>query len=371
MKTSQILRWWSMLGVAAMGCDAQAPAGYTGESLLTLRGSIELTQQRPEGPLVPALLFPREGQGLSFDVLDVDVQGTFPADFQLEVRKPPPFIPTPDPHIGGPAAVLGYITAAAAGHPEMVRYANWHTGHSITGCVPTNCGDGGPCMTTEACVTEDTWCADDDCYNERKSCPKINSPAEQCTILSSEGDAKLKAEPLHEFAGFSTNYQVLYLADRAPADAYVTRAVGMKRAIEPGYHLVSKRRATDEERERMDACEREAEDLAVERTNQRRGTDYSHDDVFDYYCRTGDECPGGGFDCVPPPPPDGRLCVLSSAEREKLEDEVEKATNTAKLELDCPLSSRILQLVEDPSSERITVELSIDEGPGGAFSKLL
>jgi hypothetical protein len=145
---------------------------------LTLTGSVELTEERPDGALVPAILFPAGGS--TFDIVDMRVKGTFPSDFVLDVYDPPPTIPDPP-------AIMGYITAVPKDHPPKHVYSTFSTLLYSAGCSAIDCGAECP-----PCDVEAMWCAEDDCYYENRTCPKLDSPIEECTITKMEGDPKLK-----------------------------------------------------------------------------------------------------------------------------------------------------------------------------------
>ena len=86
-----------MLVVGAIGCDSVASDDYPGEVLATIRGLVVDDAAGPPGAIPPldvALVWGVwEGDaGLQAPVLaqKVAIQGTFPADFELTLRHPPP-----------------------------------------------------------------------------------------------------------------------------------------------------------------------------------------------------------------------------------------------------------------------------------------
>lgn len=344
-------RGWAWLSLLVGGCDAQAANGYRGESLLTLVGTVEIPEPRAAGPLVPALMFP--DQGSMFQLVDVSVKGEFPSDFRIDVYEPPPdSVLRPAPFLDEPAAAIGHITAVPQGHPGIIRFA------TQTVASASACADEG------RCVSRAMWCADaGECYRETRTCPEPDSPDADCTI-EAEGDPQLKLPPWEAFAGFSQNYLIAYLSGPVSAKSYTALALGAHQKLAAGYHLLAVREPTEEESAEIESCERDAEDIALARLNEPRGTDYRAEEfTTPQPCFDAGTC-AEGFECEPLDDlPQGRLCDLSDAARSELQDTFERAAMKARVELRCPVAGWVLTHVPDAQRERISVRLAPDANP--------
>ena len=347
--------------VTGFGCDAQASTGYDGEALLTLSGSVELTQSHPEGPLVPALLFPKGGS--YFDLVEVDVKGEFPSGFQINVYEPPPTIPEVDPEIGDPPAVIGYISAVQKKHPDIIRYATQGS-VGYESCNAPDCESD--CKAIKPCLREGSWCSsDNECYTENWTCAEYDTPIEECTIDSMSGDPTLK-DPFTAFAGFSTNFVVLYLTAHVSERSVTARTFNAPHGLDAGYHLIGIRAETDEERAQRRDCNQRATQRAIDAENRPRGTSYEYDDVIDYACQDQiDACMQEGSICEPMPTVVSKLCGLPEKQIDAIQEAVEAATMPAKLELGCRLRKDVATYIEDPAKERVTVELTTESSPFG------
>lgn len=338
-----------LMMLSVLGCDAQATQSYRGESLLTLLGSVEIPEPRASGPLVPALMF--QDGGSTFRLVDVGVQGEFPADFRLDVYETPPAqVVQGPPFPNEPAGALGYITAVPADHPDSIRFA------AVVGTSgPEPCEAGG------RCVSQGTWCADDgECYQETRTCPKPDSPDADCKI-DRFGDPELKRPRWEMFAGFSQNYVVVYLTGEASVDSYTAAALGTRAKLAAGYHLFSVREPSDEERADREVCIEQASNLAAARVNEPRGTDFRPDELRGYACNAPVSCTEG-FECTPSEP-NPRLCDLPGLTALELVEEYQRARELAALELRCPDAGWVMTHVPDAQRERITVKLSADANP--------
>jgi hypothetical protein len=113
---------------AAMGCDPVAGDRYQGEVLATIRGLVVEDMDGPPGvipPLEVALVWGVwEGDDpLQTRVLaqKVPIKGTFPADFELTVRQPPP---------AGAGVRQGEVTVNFAFIAAIAR-DSWQTGTAL------------------------------------------------------------------------------------------------------------------------------------------------------------------------------------------------------------------------------------------------
>jgi hypothetical protein len=274
--------------LALAGCDAQASTAYRGEPLLKVSGSVELTRIPSDGDLRPALAFLNREMG-EFQIVDVDASGDFPAEITMEVYQPPPedaFAPLREDGRGAKGA-LAYITAATADHPDKLQY-----GTSTGSAGPTTC-NGGPCECPESgCVRSSVeLCTHDGerCYSEVTTCPKSNSPAEDCTV-SFEGDESLKDSPWETFAGVSENYVLLYLKEALPAGDGAGLSMGTREALDQGYNLLAISALSREEDAENSNCLSLARSEALERFNDKHDTEYTALEIAGVQCAGPQDC---------------------------------------------------------------------------------
>lgn len=327
------LRPWLALAPCAcalLGCDRQAPADYSGEPLLSMRGRVELALEHPaEASLVPALAF-RNHESSELRIVDVEVSGEFPAEFALDVYLPPPpsaFVAISE-HVDEPEVALGYIAAVTPDHPATIRFAGGEQS-----------GGGGATDGEQVSIAE--WCtADgDECYRETTTCPSVDSPREECET-SGEGDPALKQDPWEHFAGLSENYAVVYLSKAVPADSYTSYLLGGDGPLARGYHLL--KLEPDPRADEEGICGGEAEQLAAQRYNDRHDSDHTLDELMNSGCASSDE------DCLP----------------ERARDEFATLRELAKVELDCPNDVK-LTAIAHPEREAISVRIGDDLSPFG------
>lgn len=120
---------WAALGLAAVaGCDSVAGDGYQGEALARIQGLVIDEMTGPPGavpPLDVALVWGvwMEGDGPTTGVLaeKVPIVGSFPADFELTLRNPPP---------AGAAVRFGDITLSY-GFVAAIAKDTWAPGTRI------------------------------------------------------------------------------------------------------------------------------------------------------------------------------------------------------------------------------------------------
>ncbi len=326
------------LALALAGCDAQASPAYKGEALLTISGSVEIVSQRERGELLPALAFLSKSSLLH--IMDVEVEGEFPSDFTLRVYEPPPKEATAETE-GGTEMAYGHITAVTPDHPDTIPYSL--RGESGGWCT----GEAGGAI--EYCETVESWCNASGCYEETRACPAIDSPPEDCEIISSSGDPSLRQDYWAAFAGLSEEHMVVYLVEPLAQGDSLARFLGVER-LEAGYYLVRMPAMTQAERltaeEAAEPCQREARVLALQRYNDAYGTNFAVSELS-----AGSPLCAPGQDCPEPLPPD-------------VYAEFHQLFQQAEDELEC-LADLMPQLVENPENERISVRIAADVQPAG------
>jgi hypothetical protein len=180
-------------------CDAQASTAYRGQPLLSMTGSVELAlDSSNQGELSPALAF-LNPEDAAIEIVDVEAQGEFPAEFAIQVYERPPqsaFFAIWDEQ-DAPKAALAFITAVTPEHPDAIEFADTQE----VSVRPTTCS-GGPCACPESgCVrSESKLCTRDGetCFMEKVTCPQSDSPEEDCTVEYS-GDPSVGDDPWQNF----------------------------------------------------------------------------------------------------------------------------------------------------------------------------
>ncbi|HKU44316.1 MAG TPA: hypothetical protein VJR89_39425 [Polyangiales bacterium] len=350
------------LGTLALAaCDPQLSPRYTGESLLTITGRVEISEQRSDSLVVPALGFvvPEKADIL---IRDVEVQGQFPSDFRLDVYEPPPrdaYFDLTYQKSGEPQLAVAYITAVPNDHPDQINTAT--SVNAYPQCSSASCSEG--CGANGCRVLRTEYCNSDlECYAEDTYCPTVDAPLEQCNTVAVSGDPKLKGSPLQAFAGFSQNYAVLFLETPARAGSVTAAVLGSDRGVPAGYGLYSFRALTDAESAVANSCTERAEVLAAQGFNQEYGTALTSLS-FDATCgpsaiaKFGDE-----LEDLPAP--------FCGSENEEGEDELDAALDArdryierAKFELGCALRNYAVERVADPANESVSVLIGPDSSP--------
>lgn len=123
------------------GCDALTDDGYRGEALLSLEGVID--NHRTSVPRdVNIYLLWASTTNAPNTAVKLDIQGTFPATFRLNVFTPPPIAPNfgfPDPSDSDWARLTLAHVIAATSDAELNYYLTFpwdHRGHGIFGVDP-------------------------------------------------------------------------------------------------------------------------------------------------------------------------------------------------------------------------------------------
>jgi hypothetical protein len=184
------------------GCDPQATDAYDGESLLTVRGRVELTLQRDdEAQLKPALAFQTESDA-KFRLIDVSTRGAFPAELTMDVLEPPPedAIFEMEYLTEQPRVAVGYIAAVT---PDLPREFAYDMPPSFV--TQTMFDDEG--MRWD-CDAENGFCYFDEEHEEdgvvrvrRTTCPSLDTPREMC----SESYPFEPVDMYRHFAGLSVS----------------------------------------------------------------------------------------------------------------------------------------------------------------------
>jgi hypothetical protein len=256
------------------GCDAKAGDDYQGEPLLSFEGSVRLASTQIEGELEPAIAFvPTQSR---LEILDVEVRGSFPANFTLDVLAPPAkgALTSARAYIREAPKeqklALGYITAVAADHPSEVRMAEgggykyeceggvtdlsrsgeappehepedgvrdpWDWERHILQVREMHRGNnpGAACTEEFFAIAMEPDRTESILYRQISKC---DYKFESCEIISSQGDPKYLRSPFEKVAGLSSNYLVLYLPGAVEADSPVARAFGGG-PLAAGYHLL-------------------------------------------------------------------------------------------------------------------------------------
>jgi hypothetical protein len=333
-----------VFGALAMGCDAQVSPDYVGEPLLTITGSVSIAGEHRDQELIPALGFPGLFDGPAVYVMDVQVHGSFPSDFQLDVSEPPPQGALEHPTLrtkGEPKVAVAYITAVTADHPTVVHN---YSSVSVTGYL---CEDArredGLCRvkTIQEC---NTIAGKYECTVQDEFCPGQDSPESACVWETGTADPPVSPDAVAldtwtQFAGFSQNYQVLYFEHEAPKGSATAAWFGSTESIPAGYGLYEVRKLTEEERQAAVDCSRsdEAARHAAELYNAAHGTDYTT------------------FDC-PEAPGEVAYCLdLDDSEPEAI-DERDRLWEASAQDLGCRLQTqREYTRVKHPEKESISV----------------
>lgn len=344
--------------LAVTACDSQFSPSYTGDSLLTIVGRVEITDER-ESLTVPALAFgiPEDGSIL---IQDVAVQGRFPSDFRLDVYQPPPkgsYINVTHQNSGEPRLAVAYITAVEADHPDVIRVATEASTEAF-GCEVDECDK--PCGGKGCLRERTTYCIpgqpDVECYVEESYCPTFRSDDAECTLVPvGHGDPTLKENPYDRFAGFSQNYMVVFLEEPAKAGTVTAAVLGAKKNVPAGYGLYELRAPTEAEMAEAEACIAEAEVRGAAGFNREWGTNLSTLN-FDAYCGPQDmNAADTGFRAP--------FCGAAIDELDTLDeasDARERYIERAMLELGCQMRGAIPKRVEHPARESITVVVGAD-----------
>jgi hypothetical protein len=320
---------WSLLPC----CKSTSSLDTDSGQLLQLHGSLELPSGRAAGRPIAALLYADGHSHLQLQ--ELALQGSFPTDIQVELRKPPPEGALYNiGELDEPRVASGFLTMIPESHPDSMRF---------TTVTTRDVSCQGACEITER------WCADDfECYSEVRICPDA-SPSPSCT-LHTEGDEALKQPPPWDlFAGVSEDYVLVYASASLPAGSVTATLFGSPMGMSQGYHVLEARRLADSELAAQHACWNAAVEDAVEQLNAEELSDYTSLDLLR-------PCADENSWLVN----DGPLCGQPLAEREALRARFETASWRARLERSCALSVRMLR----PADLKAPLSIHLFEATG-------
>jgi hypothetical protein len=249
ISTGIVIASLAAIGVA---CGPQAGEEYLGEPLLSMRGRVTTSGLTTAQPILPALCFIKPAQGGVLDysklpavvqptfagsqsgrsdylayILDVEVEGAFPAEFNVNVYAPPPAAALAPLLPGEPASAMGAVCAVQAGHGDVSE--------SVTALGGSSCGGGDePCRFSNVILTDSLSRH----YFEHAECPDGTPTAEECTITRG-GDVALLTETggFEHVVGTAWDPELVYLAEPAPAGSYTAYKLGAVDGLPAGYHL--------------------------------------------------------------------------------------------------------------------------------------
>jgi hypothetical protein len=204
------------LGAAALGCDPQVGPDYEGESVFSLGG--ELLLEGDSRGLVPALaLWLPETNELA--IVDVEVSGSFPASFRLDVMTPPP----PE----GIVEFDGKMLAAAA----VVVVPKDHPAKYSASELPRQ-GYARSCLD-DACELKRYACQGEACYEQDLQC----RPFDACEVIDETGDPSLTTDPSAKYSSErSDDARDHYLTiERACVDGGQCHEVTKRCPLHPDY----------------------------------------------------------------------------------------------------------------------------------------
>jgi hypothetical protein len=277
----------AMSAALCAGCGAQAGEDYLGQPLLQMRGHVTTTGLTLAPAVTPALCFPeRVWSAVNTDglpeqvqalfentvsasssgrarIMDIEVQGVFPAEFKVNVYTPPPPAALEPLLPGEPPMVWGNVCAVQAEHDAVVEAVSGHG--SSPGC---------PACSSTVVVTTQSGSRS---YVVSRSCPTGAASADECTETRG-GDVAL----LSETGGYEhvvaqvMDPELVYLTAPAPAGSYTAFKLGAPDGLPAGYHLL-KILGADEPIRQMIA----AQEMALAETNAKHGTKY--DELPQYY----------------------------------------------------------------------------------------
>lgn len=302
MKTRSISRSVAcpvaLISLAALACSSQAGPDYEGESLMTLRGRVVLDNPAAPDDLVPVLVFPSAGSSDGgadlghFQLVDGDVQGSFPSSFTLNVRQPP----KADGFVG--YMIFGYVAAVPRHHAKQIDVNLAYDEVIRSGCLG-GAADGGLVIDGGApgvtCMREYWRCEKSHapqiveettghCYHDVYAC---DPGFTHCVPDHAWGDPTYAKGIWQSFAGLSRNYMVLFTTEPPHGhdlDAYVANDAWKfngGKPIHPGYHLLAATRLSDEDAVRNFECSQSARADAVVRYNAKHGTSFTFGATMD------------------------------------------------------------------------------------------
>jgi len=344
----------SALLFAALGCEPQATTEYEGDPMFSLTGrvSVGLTEESG-GPFIPSIAFNTPDQD-RIGFVDAQVQGEFPAQFQLELFAPPP-----EELIGGfdfedlpeePRHTVGYISAVTADHLPWLYRAGSLLGAELDPSIEADengCDEDG-CYQTFTATTVDSAHTGTITLFRAGDVDNLWDPFTPGVVLVARtGDPMLVSyadDPM--FAGVAANYALAYLESDAPADGVVAHRFGAApgQVLSAGYHLLRWEEGSQNEAEEIvkQTCRDGAIQIAVDRYNVEHGTNVNTSDIYVQADLSG-------------PPTVGEHTRALRGEWLRV-----------LAEMDCPYYGNELSVVEDPEQEIVSLEVQ----PGLSFTKV-
>jgi hypothetical protein len=244
----------AMSAALCAGCGAQAGEDFLGEPLLRMRGHVTTTGLTLAPAVTPALCFPElvwsavnlDGLPEQFQatfensvfgsgsgrarIMDVEVQGVFPAEFKVNVYSPPPAAALEPLLPGEPLIVRGNVCAVQSEHDAVAEAVS--VLGSSGGCPVS---PSAPCSSTTVVTTD----SGSRYYVQSQSCPTGAASVDECTETRG-GDLAL----LSDTGGYEHvvaqvfDPELVYLAAPAPAGSYTAYTLGAPDGLPAGYHLL-------------------------------------------------------------------------------------------------------------------------------------
>jgi hypothetical protein len=216
--------------ISAAGCDAQHDVDYPGQALWTLLGAIVTGDAQIDEDTSAAIFWSNAGTHL--DVLEqVEVEGNFPAEFTLRAFEPPP-----------PPAQISLAD---------VGIAALDIAFGLIVAVDRESAPFYPVVTT--------------------SDPEITGDA----LAPGETLRLEEQEPRPWLRGGAPGHLVAYLSAAPPASAVCIAN------FTPGYNLLSLTPKTSADIASSEACDQQAEGLALEAYNAEQGTSFTPETLWD------------------------------------------------------------------------------------------
>jgi hypothetical protein len=200
-------------------------------------------------------------------IMDVEVEGTFPAEFNVNVYTPPPSEAIKPLFPGEPPSAWGFVCAVQMDHAAVAE--------AVTGTQLWSCNiNDGPCRLTNIVMTD----SGSRYYAERYMCPSLDTNDEQCEVNRS-GEVTL----LTDTGGFENvvalvfDPELVYLAAPAPPGSYTAFTLGAPDGLPAGYHLRKRWQGYgDAEQDLQYGMKQiEAQQKALAETNAAHGTSYN------------------------------------------------------------------------------------------------
>jgi hypothetical protein len=254
-----------------------------------MRGQVSTQALATPQPIVPALcffedvepsvleldVFPEEIQGAfkqsitsapssRVHIVDAHAIGKFPAEFKVDVYKPPSEAVLAAKFGGEPRVAQGLVCAVQAEHEPIAQWIG-STGHFLCDQPFPD----GHCSFAQARRTQDGARI----FYETRECPSFSAPSEQCEVVRG-GDETLLSETggFENVVAMAGGVQVVYLAAPAPAGSYTAYIFGAPDGLSAGYHVLKD--AASEELHAQGAARNAARRAAMVETNERFGTSY-------------------------------------------------------------------------------------------------